>query len=488
MERVAAFRLRLFIAGWRECGNLEVIVILELVKEIAPMTAPNLTIVVQPAESSSVIYGVLAAKTNNDQPTGQLCLVLSITNKEATPIHVSQIVVSFVGPPSVAPSTYAVDLAIAAGGIVPWHFDIHYDSMGNLVSSDYIFLPIPAPGTIKIALTCDGYSDPATISMPLVPYSSPATDGGYIFPAKTGDLRTSEFWAGASGTHAAAGDGSQMFAYDLGVLGFDQSANGWSWGLSSTTPKTNDDFRIWSKPVYAMADGVVVAFKADMPTNTTLGKQVPTPNPVEGNHFYIQHGPDLALYAHFQPNTLSAALINGPNPDGTGAAVKQGDFLALAGNSGNSSGPHLHIEVIRATAPWGGPARPLPFRDISVLDFTIAPPTPWPPNSSSPWNPVSAQDLPQAFSMVWPGNLAINWGQVWRYVGALAWAWIIAVGGSIIFTPGGQFCTSCGSLVNIVLGAVSIGLGIGGFVSLAFTGRVARPLNAPKQLNVRGDM
>ena len=47
------------------------------------MSAPNLTIQVEPAENSSVAYGALAAKTSNDAPEGQLSLVLTlrVTNK-----------------------------------------------------------------------------------------------------------------------------------------------------------------------------------------------------------------------------------------------------------------------------------------------------------------------------------------------------------------------------------------------------------------------
>jgi hypothetical protein len=46
----------------------------------------------------------------------------------------------------------------------------------------------------------------------------------------------------------------------------------------------------------------------------------------------------------------------------------------------------------------------------------------------------------------------------------LAWAWLIIIGG-LMFTPGGVSCIACGAALNSVLAAVSIVLGVAGFVS-----------------------
>jgi hypothetical protein len=45
----------------------------------------------------------------------------------------------------------------------------------------------------------------------------------------------------------------------------------------------------------------------------------------------------------------------------------------------------------------------------------------------------------------------------------LAWAWIIIVGGLMI-TPGGIECIACGPLLTRILGVISVGIGIAGFV------------------------
>jgi hypothetical protein len=181
-----------------------------------------------------------------------------------------------------------------------------------------------------------------------------------------------------------------------------------------------------------MAGGSVVQSKNDMPDNTTFGPQIPTPMPVEGNHFYIQHGPDLVLYAHFQMGSLNSAVLSS-------GVVSEGQFLGLAGNSGNSTEPHLHMHIIRTTAPWGGPPRPLPFRNIYVLDKARVMPDPWLPNSDAPWTKVDGQDLPSVMSAIWPGPLAFGR----RRFLCLAWAWLIFIGGLMI-TPGGIECIAGG--------------------------------------------
>jgi murein DD-endopeptidase MepM/ murein hydrolase activator NlpD len=70
-----------------------------------------------------------------------------------------------------------------------------------------------------------------------------------------------------------------------------------------------------------------------------------------GNTLIIQHAPDLyAVYYHLQkPSALAK-----------GAKVSQGDVVALSGNTGRSTGPHLHFEV-RKSRKWGDTVDPMPF-------------------------------------------------------------------------------------------------------------------------------
>lgn len=440
------------------------------------MSAPNLTIEVEPAEASSVVFGALAARTSNDPSNRQLSLVLTITNNEPSPVQLNRVAVSFVGPPSVSPSSIPANLTILSTQKTQWYF------------APNIILPVPAPGAVKLSLSCDGFSDPANVELPLAQYASPATGGGYAFPAKTDDLKRGEYWTGLSAAHGAAGGGTQLFAYDLVIRAYDPSTNTWPTSTPGADVSKNESYHIWGKALYAMADGIVKQFKDGIPANTPQVFPSPPLIAVEGNHFYIQHGDDLALYAHFQAGTLNPALTSGPNPDGTGAAVSKGQLLGLAGNSGNSSEPHLHIQVNRTPVPWGGPPRPLPFNNIYVLDLSVVDPNPWPPNNDRPWSAVSAQALPSVLSAIWPGMLRLGKKIFWKWFYVLAWAWIIIIGGLMI-TPGGIDCIACGPAMTWAMGVVSIALGALGFVSRAVADRAAaRQRVALPQIDVKGDM
>jgi hypothetical protein len=438
------------------------------------VSPPNLTIKAEPAESGAVVYGALAAKNSSDLPNGQLSLVLTIMNNENSSVHLNQVKVSFVGLPNVNPAVIAADLIIPSLQTRQWYFQ----------STDNIILPAPAPSALKLELFCDNFTQPATVQTSLAPYVSPAPGGGYSFPGNANDLKRGEYWTGTSAVHGAAGGGTQLFAYDLLVRVYDPATGQWPTSNPGSDNTKNENYYIWGKPIYAMADGVVREIRDGIAANTPPGLPTPTPNPVEGNHFYIQHGSDLALYAHFQAGTLNPALTSGPNPDGSGAQVTQGQFLGLAGNSGNSSEPHLHIQVNRTTAPWQGPPRPLPFDGIQVLDLSQVDPGAWPPNTDTPWNTVKGQDLSSVLSAIWPGSL--RFGRK-RFMIVLAWAWIIIIGGLMI-TPGGIECIACGPILSRVLGIVSVVLGAVGLVFYLLSSRSGKNKSTGSPQLQKGDL
>jgi hypothetical protein len=342
------------------------------------MNAPNLGVTIEPFESGSVRYAPLAPRTSDDSPNDQLSLVLSITSKEATPVHVNTVTISFTQPPKVNTSAVPVDRWIDPGKAATLYFP----------AANNIILPMPAPSGLTIGLICDNFATPATVALSLAPYQGTGT--GYFYPAKLNELHQGEFWHGRSAVHAPAGGGVQLFAYDMDIQAFD--GNQWTPLVPGGSWSNNEDYRIWGKSVVAMADGVVQSWANDWPTNPNPPGDLSPPNPVEGNHFYIKHGPDLVLYDHMQPGSLSPNLMT------QNAPVKAGDFLGLAGNSGNSSGPHLHIHAIKGALPWQGPPRPILFRDINVIDRTVLNL----PDPSGPWVNVNSQGLPSVEVAIWP--------------------------------------------------------------------------------------
>jgi hypothetical protein len=338
------------------------------------MAAPSLDIIVEPTQVGSLVYLPLAAGSSDAASNGQLSFVLRVTNNETSSVHVSQVTVAFAPPPTVPPASIAADVTIASHATEPWN----HGTVNN------IFLPEPAPSHVTIGVICDGYDDAATVTLPLVPYKHSLGGHGYRFPANFDDLATGEYWNGRSGSHSPAGGGVQLYGYDMDVVRFDAATATWTSVKAGGSAANNEHYLVWGKPIVAMADGTVQSWLDGKPTNPSPPADLSPPGPVEGNHFYIQHGDALVLYAHLQAGTLNPDLMV------AGAAVEEGQQLGLAGNSGNSSEPHLHIHAIRGVAPWVGPPWPLPFRGLDVMDRSVlVPPDPW-----GPWSIVDGTGLP----------------------------------------------------------------------------------------------
>src|SRR5262249_11296550 len=151
------------------------------------------------------------------------------------------------------------------------------------------------------------------------------------------DLRATEFWRFSSNTHGTGAEGSQLFAYDMLVYGWDSSKNALNRILPGKDGSKNEHYRVWGKKIHAMADGTVVHFLDGVGPNTNPGpgddvgpwRGPPWDDPNRawtdhvgaGNHFYLQHGDEIVLYAHLQEGTLPAKLKK------VGATVKEGDVL-----------------------------------------------------------------------------------------------------------------------------------------------------------------
>lgn len=82
-------------------------------------------------------------------------------------------------------------------------------------------------------------------------------------------------------------------------------------------------------PVCAARDGVVVEIKQDSSRN---GRK-----PEDNNYLLVYHSDGtIGNYGHLQQSGVTVRV---------GDQVKAGDLLALSGNTGFSSGPHLHFDV-----------------------------------------------------------------------------------------------------------------------------------------------
>ncbi len=417
------------------------------------MSKPNIAVVIEPSVNGKIVYEPAGRDVVSGKPVGIICLRLSIQNlNHRRWVHLTKVTLSFSKPPAVPAKVIPVPdnwpgvlwldesgnpvqgtgVRIAPGATFVWSF---FRDVVNVVTNEFendtAVVPLPAPASLTLSLFCKGCSSPWKVTRKLAAHTNPVAGGAYTFPARVDDLRPDEFWLASSNTHGTGADGSQLFGYDMEVFAFDPEetdAGRQSDGLNRIRPgkdgSKNKHYRVWGKKIRAMAAGTVVHFLEGVGANYFPGsgdeagpwQESPWDNPDlawsdhvgAGNHFYIQHGDEVVLYAHMQEGSLNKKLLR------VGAQVKAGQSLGLAGNAGSSSEPHLHIHSIKGTAAEDGPLRPLLFRDT----FAVDPAALSFPSNAGPWARLRRQGPPAIDSgaFIWPLNRNPEW-KGWQDLG-----------------------------------------------------------------------
>lgn len=104
--------------------------------------------------------------------------------------------------------------------------------------------------------------------------------------------------------------------------------------------------------IVAAKDGIVVDFAF---IHTNSGSEDATQN-LKANFVLIEHADgSLTMYSHLAPKPVSLVL---------GSPVKAGDLIGYSGNTGYSSGPHLHFAVLKPGFKEDGTlvSRAVPFK------------------------------------------------------------------------------------------------------------------------------
>ncbi len=105
-----------------------------------------------------------------------------------------------------------------------------------------------------------------------------------------------------------------------------------------TDGKKPQDWLCYGVDVLAVAPGTVVEIIRDLPDEPP--GVAPTDlkvSEIAGNHVLLDLGQGrYAMYAHLAPHSVTVHV---------GDHVKTGDKLGLLGNSGNTTGPHLHFQI-----------------------------------------------------------------------------------------------------------------------------------------------
>ena len=108
----------------------------------------------------------------------------------------------------------------------------------------------------------------------------------------------------------------------------------------------NESYPQYGKNILAVADGLVEDVRDGMPDIAPGNPpKMISINDAAGNYIMQDIGNGFcALYAHLKPGSLKVKK---------GDAVKKGQVIALLGNSGNTTGPHLHFHVVHGKSPMG---------------------------------------------------------------------------------------------------------------------------------------
>jgi murein DD-endopeptidase len=150
-----------------------------------------------------------------------------------------------------------------------------------------------------------------------------------------------------------AGHISQRYAIDWVQVGDDLLTH-------HGDPKDNRNYLCFGADVLAVADGVVVEVRDGIPENVPNASPVVpiTLDTVAGNHINLDLGGGVfAMYAHLQPGSLRVKL---------GEKVKRGQVLALLGNTGNSTEPHLHFQLMDRNSPLSSEGLPYALSEFVV--------------------------------------------------------------------------------------------------------------------------
>lgn len=128
----------------------------------------------------------------------------------------------------------------------------------------------------------------------------------------------------------------------------------------------NRSYPQYGEEIIAVADGLIVSTQDGLP-DIPAGEipQLKDLDQAAGNYIIQEIEEGLyALYAHLQPGSLRVNEAD---------RVKKGQTIALLGNSGNSSGPHLHFQVMSGKSVLGSDGVPYVidsfyFRGIALSD------------------------------------------------------------------------------------------------------------------------
>lgn len=257
------------------------------------------------------LYGARLAEETDPKATGEF--IQSILS-QAGPLHDYQ----FLGKAGLKTYRYKVGAARSV-----WLLAIDFDGSDKIDKINFTRYrpPIPTPARSEVA---------------------------HRLPVR-GDWRVNQGGATAElNYHVTDGSPDSKYAVDLGRM-----VDGKAYRNNGAAA---EDYYAYEEPVYATADGEVVAAVdgvADHPPG------VDDPTSAAGNLVVLKHGDrEYGCYYHLRSGSVRVKV---------GDTVAAGQLIGQVGNSGNTSGPHLHYHLCNDARPWDATGIPIYFQDVTVI-------------------------------------------------------------------------------------------------------------------------
>jgi hypothetical protein len=147
----------------------------------------------------------------------------------------------------------------------------------------------------------------------------------------------------------------------------------------------------YDQPVLAVAISRVVAMRNDLddqPPGHLPDPASLTIDTVDGNFVVLDLGDGFfAFYAHLRKGSISVRV---------GQTLRAGQEIGRLGNSGNTSAPHLHLQVMSTASPLGGNGLPYVFRAFTLRGTLDAARFAAANDLSGNWAPAAAAPSPRA--------------------------------------------------------------------------------------------
>lgn len=211
-----------------------------------------------------------------------------------------------------------------------------------------IFSSTPTAGGKPIDATLEDF--PVAISQDSATILSPPFNGG--------------IWLAGDGPVNDSNHRRSIFAIDGHIYSPERFAIDWvkvgpNGDSRHDGTAKNENWWGWGEAVLAVADGEITKVVDEFPDNTPRVVPPVTLDNIAGNHIILQITENrFVTYAHLQKGSIKVRV---------GDHVHRGDVLALIGNSGNTTGAHLHLQVTDRNSVLESQGVPFVFVNFTYL-------------------------------------------------------------------------------------------------------------------------